>query len=104
MIKNLVRTIISIPVFMFFLLMSLVAMAQAAPPEIPADGDKKDSGHQHSQKPPYDPARNNSESAIDPKKPSSSAHPSDSGGAKPSGPSSADQKNPASGTGGSKGY
>lgn len=85
MTKNLVRTIISIPIFMFFLLLSMVAMAQslATPPEIPAEGDRRDTGHQPQPEHIEDYKKSKTQSA------------SDSTKAKPSSPSSADQKNPA---------
>lgn len=85
MIKNLVRTIISIPIFMLFLLLSMVAMAQslATPPEIPAEGDRRDTGHQPQPEHIEDYKKSKTQSA------------SDSTKAKPSSPSSADQKNPA---------
>ncbi|PTQ78882.1 hypothetical protein C8R26_101198 [Nitrosomonas oligotropha] len=84
MTKNLVRTIISIPIFMLFLLLSMAAMAQslATPPEIPVEGDRRDTGHQPQPEHIEDYRKSNAQSA------------SDSTKAKPSSPSSADQKNP----------
>ena len=86
MTKNLVRTIISIPIFMLFLLLSMVAMAQslATPPEIPAEGDRRDTGHQPQPEHIEDYTKSKAQST------------SDSTKEKPSNPSSADQKNPAS--------
>ena len=85
MTKNLVRTIISIPIFMLFLLLSMVAMAQslATPPEIPTEGDRRDTGHQPQPEHIEDYRKNKAQSA------------SDSTKEKPSSSSSADQKNPA---------
>ncbi|MBS0299530.1 MAG: hypothetical protein JSR32_06305 [Proteobacteria bacterium] len=105
MIQNLTQTIITILMFGLFLLLSVVAMAQsAAPPGHHDEGDKRDIGHQPQPEHIEDYTKGKPESAVDPKKPSSSANPSNSAGAKPSGPSGADQKNPASGTGGSTRY
>ena len=96
MTKNLVRTIISIPIFMLFLLLSMVAMAQslATPPEIPAEGDRRDTGHQPQPEHIEDYKKSKTQNASD-SKPASSENLSDSTKAKPSSPSSTDQKNPA---------
>jgi len=85
MIKNLALTIISIPIFMLFLLLSMAAMAQSltTPPEIPVEGDRRDTGHQPQPEHIEDYRKSNAQSAYDSTK------------AKPSSPSSADQKNPA---------
>lgn len=98
MIKNLIRMIICIPIFMFFLLLSMVAMAQslATPPEIPAKGDRRDIGHQPQPEHIEDYTKSKTQSASDLKQPALSETPSDSIEAKPSGSSRADQKDPAS--------
>lgn len=101
MIKNLTRLVITILIFGFYLLASFTAMAQSAtaPPETSDDGDRRDIGHQHTPEQPDDQMKNRPGRASAPD--SKKSNPS---GAKPDGSSGMDQKNPAGGTGGSKGY
>lgn len=52
MIKNFTETLVSMFMLGVFLLLSTIAMAQShnVPPEIPAEGDRKDSSQHHSNK------------------------------------------------------
>lgn len=106
MIKNLARIMITILIFGFYLLLSLTAMAQsaAAPPETPDEGDRRDIGHQYPPEHPDGHTKNNPGSISDSKKLPPAATSSNPTGAKPGSSPGTDQKSPASGTGGPKGY
>jgi hypothetical protein len=106
MIKNLIHAMIFILMFWLFLLLSVTARAQShnVPNETRNVDDRRDIGHQPQPEHIEDYAKDKSGSASDSKKSSSSTHSSGSSEAKPNDPSSADQKNPSSGTGEPKLY